>query len=67
MKQDIWTQIITYKEEHKCVPNGHGDFDFICPKIGKVGSFVPVLLRKDVNGICECGTEIELEEGERIC
>ncbi len=48
---------VLYNDDHKCIPNGHGDFDFICPVNGKQ-FFVPVLNRHFIKVRCSCGVRI---------
>src|SRR5688572_22651288 len=38
---DFMTKEIQYTAGHKCVPNGVGDYDFICPTTGRKPGFVP--------------------------
>ncbi|MFA5382064.1 MAG: hypothetical protein WC356_02780 [Candidatus Micrarchaeia archaeon] len=40
----MYDEEIKYSEKHKCIPNEVGDFDLICPDVGKV-QFVPMLQR----------------------
>ncbi len=61
--EDIFTKEVGYTKRHKCVPDGHLNFDFMCPTFGKIG-WLPFLLRKMASGICICGTKIQLEEGK---
>ena len=48
---------VLYNDGHVCVPNGVGDFDFICPENGKQ-FFVPYLNRHFIKCNCSCGVEI---------
>ena len=48
---------IEYDEGHKCVDNGVGDFDFICPTMGQI-MFVPVLNASFIRGKCPCGQKL---------
>ncbi len=51
---------VNYTFNHKAVPNGVGDFDMICPELGKV-FFIPIMMRRDVFCTCPCGKEIKRE------
>ena len=55
--EDIFTKEVLYNDDHKCVPNGCGDFDFICPKNGKQ-FFVPIFQRMFIEVKCSCGLKI---------
>jgi hypothetical protein len=55
---------IQYTDGHKCIPNGVGDYTFVCPTKGEKPGFVPFMLRRMVKGKCACGTYVEvLEDG----
>jgi hypothetical protein len=45
---------VEYTDGHRCIPNGVGDFDMICPTLGNQG-FVPIMLRRSVARECACG------------
>jgi len=59
IKYGQFNKIVKYTNNHRCEPNGLGDYDFICPKLGKI-KFVPILLRESVVGCCPCGEKVEL-------
>ncbi len=50
-------QEVIYNNGHKCVPNGHNDFDFMCPDNGKQ-FFISALQREFIQGTCTCGRVI---------
>lgn len=54
---DMFTKEVLYNDGHRCVPNGVGDFDFICPADGK-RFFVPIFQRMFIKRRCSCGVEI---------
>lgn len=56
------TKEIQYKHGHKCVPNGVGDYTFVCPTEGEKPGFIPFMFRSLCGGKCKCGMEIELDE-----
>ena len=53
---------VLYKGGHKCMPNGVGDYIFVCPTEGEKPGFVPYMYRTLLNGTCKCGEKIELEK-----
>lgn len=53
---------VKYTNDHILKPNGVGDFALHCPTLGKVGPFIPIMLRKTLKGKCQCGQRIELDE-----
>ncbi|WP_236225560.1 MULTISPECIES: hypothetical protein [Pseudomonas aeruginosa group] len=55
-------ETIYYKNGHTCVPNGVGDYAFICPTHGQREGFVPFMMRSLQKGNCSCGIVIELDE-----
>ena len=54
---DIFEKEVLYNDGHKCIPNGHGDFDFICPTKGKQ-FFVGIFERMFIRRTCSCGIKI---------
>lgn len=59
-------ETIYYKNGHTCIPNGVGDYTFVCPDHGKREGFIPFMFRELVNGTCKCGQAIELDEQPKI-
>jgi len=55
-------ETIEYKFGHKCVPNGTGDYTFVCPTKGKKPGFIPWGYRKLLTGYCKCGYVIMLQK-----
>lgn len=55
-------EAVHYKNGHTCIPNGVGDYTFVCPVDGKREGFVPFMLRTLQKGVCSCGAKIELDE-----
>lgn len=59
------TETLEHRTGHKFVPNGVGDYELICPTLGKVPGFVPFMLARIASGnrVCNaCGQKI----GERV-
>jgi hypothetical protein len=59
--RDFLTKEILYSLGHRCVPNGVGDYVFLCPTLGEKPGFIPFMLRDQLRGKCVCGVEIMLE------
>lgn len=51
--------VIAYTNNHRCEPTRTGDYDFICPTLGRPYVFIPYLLRRQLHGVCKCGLYIE--------
>ena len=48
-----------YEDGHKLIDNGVGDYDLICPDMGKIG-FIPVLCACTLDGkLCYCGKKLK--------
>ena len=56
---DELTKVIQYTGDHKCEPNGHGDYQFVCPTRGVLTGFVPFFSRTTLRGKCRCGVFCE--------
>jgi hypothetical protein len=54
-------QEMSYTSGHKCVPNGVGDYTFICPTFGPYQQFIPFMYRTLLAGTCQCGVEFKYE------
>lgn len=55
-------EIIKYESNHECVPNGVGDYDFVCPTRGIKPGFIPYFMRTLVTGTCACGLKIKIQK-----
>lgn len=58
-------ETIYYQHGHTCVPNGVGDYTFVCPTLGKREGFVPYMMRTLLKGTCLCGQPVDLDEQPR--
>ncbi len=52
---DELTKVIQYTDGHRCEPNGHGDYQFVCPTNGVYHRFIPFFARYTLLGKCQCG------------
>ncbi len=52
-------EVIEYSKDHRCKPNGAGDYTFICPKNGEKPGFVPYMQRQLFKKCPLCGDNIE--------
>jgi len=56
---DFLTKDILYGDGHKCVPNGVGDYDLVCPTLGQKPGFIPFMWAHILDGQrCACGHEL---------
>ena len=56
---------ILYSASHKAIPNGVGDYDFICPENG-FQFFIPYFLRETVGGFCcSCGKDVVIADKDK--
>ncbi len=62
--EDYMTKTIQYSEDHKCQPNGVGDYELVCPEDNKgvIPGFVPFMLRGTLRKCKGCGKSIHAIE-----
>jgi hypothetical protein len=53
---------VLYAHGHKCVPDGKGDYKFVCPTEGDLDGYLSYASRYKVDGVCKCFMKIELEK-----
>jgi len=60
---DYITKEILYTHGHKCIPNGVGDYQMVCPDGEVVKGFIPFMMRAVIKGLCtRCNKTLKVIE-----